>query len=53
MSFISEMERDRIYEEIEGKAFSKSRGGFFSKLLSIALLLSIGFASGSIYSTFT
>lgn len=53
MSFISEMERDRIYEEIEGKSFSKSRGGFFSKLLSIALLLSIGFASGSIYSTFT
>ena len=53
MSFISEMERDRIYEEIEGKSFSKSRGGFFSKLLSIALLLSVGFASGSIYSTFT
>lgn len=53
MSFISEMERDRIYEEIEGKSFSKTRGGFFSKLLSIALLLSIGFASGSIYSTFT
>ena len=53
MSFISEMERDRIYEEIEGKAYSKSRGGFFSKLLSIALLLSVGFASGSIYSTFT
>ena len=53
MSFMSEMERDRIYEEIEGKSFSKSRGGFFSKLLSIALLLSVGFASGSIYSTFT
>lgn len=53
MSFISDMERDRIYEEIEGKSFSKSRGGFFSKLLSIALLLSVGFASGSIYSTFT
>lgn len=53
MSFMSEMERDRIYEEIEGKSFAKSRGGFFSKLLSIALLLSIGFASGSIYSTFT
>ena len=53
MSFMSELERDRIYEEIEGKMFSKSRGGFFSKLLSIALLLSVGFASGSIYSTFT
>ncbi len=53
MSFMSDIERDRIYEEIEGKTFSKSRGGFFSKLLSIALLLSIGFASGSIYSTFT
>ena len=53
MSFISDIERDRIYEEIEGKSFSKSRGGFFSKLLSIALLLSVGFASGSIYSTFT
>lgn len=53
MSFISDMERDRIYEEIEGKSYEKSRCGFFSKLLSIALLLSIGFASGSIYSTFT
>lgn len=53
MSFISDMERDRIYEEIEGKSFSKSKGGFFSKLLSITLLLSVGFASGSIYSTFT
>lgn len=53
MSFINEFERDRIYEEIEGNSFSKSRGGFFSKLLSIALLLSIGFTSGSIYSTFT
>lgn len=53
MSFISDMERNRIYEEIEGREYSKTRGCFFSKLLSIALLLSAGFASGSIYSTFT
>ncbi len=53
MSFISEMKRDKIYEEIEGKSYSNTKGGFFSKLLSIALLLSVGFASGSIYSTFT
>lgn len=52
MSFRSEMERERIYEEMEGKHYSKS-SGIFSKFLSIALFLSIGFASGSIYSTFS
>lgn len=51
MSFRNDMERERIYEEMEGSHSSKS--GVFSKLLSIALLLSIGFASGSIYSAFS
>jgi serine protease Do len=51
MSFKSDFERERIYEEMEGKHSSKF--GWCGKLLSIALLLSIGFASGSIYSTFT
>ena len=51
MSFRNNFERERIYEEMEGRTSSK--GGIFSKLLSIALLLSIGFASGSIYSAFS
>lgn len=51
MSFINEFERDRIYEEMEGRSVSKS-SSIFSKFLSIVLLLSIGFASGSIYSIF-
>ncbi len=52
MSFFSEMEREKIYEEMEGRQ-SRNGGGFFSKLLGIVLFLSIGFASGSIYSTFS
>lgn len=51
MSFMNGFERDRIYAEMD-ESSGKSKGGVFSKLLSIALLLSIGFASGSIYSTF-
>lgn len=51
MSLKNDFERERIYEEMEGKSTSKF--GWCGKLLSIALLLSIGFASGSIYSTFT
>lgn len=51
MSLKNDFERERIYEEMEGKSASKF--GWCGKLLSIVLLLSIGFASGSIYSTFT
>lgn len=51
MSLKNDFERERIYEEMEGKSTSKF--GWCGKLLSIVLLLSIGFASGSIYSTFT
>lgn len=52
MSFRSEMEREKIYEEMEHSSGNANKGGIFSKLLSIALLVSIGFASGSIYQTF-
>lgn len=51
MSFRNDFERERIYEEMEGS--HSSRFGWCGKVLSIALLLSVGFASGSIYSTFT
>ncbi len=51
MSFMNGFERDRIYAEMD-ESSGRSKGGIFSKLLSIVLLLSIGFASGSIYSTF-
>ena len=51
MSFMNGFERDRIYAEMD-EASGKSKGGIFSKLLSIVLLVSVGFASGSIYSTF-
>ncbi len=51
MSFMNEFERERIYDEMD-KSQSKSKTGIFSKLLGTALFLSIGFASGSIYSTF-
>ena len=51
MSFMNGFERDRIYAEMD-ESSGKSKGGIFSKLLSIVLLLSIGFASGSIYSAF-
>lgn len=51
MSFRSDLERDRIYEEMD-RSHRISAGGFFSKLLSIALFLAIGFSAGSIYSTF-
>lgn len=51
MSFRNDFERERIYEEMEGS--HSSRFGWCGKVLSIVLLLSVGFASGSIYSTFT
>ena len=52
MSFFNENSRDKIYEEMEGKQPS-TKGSVVAKILSIVLLLSLGFASGSIYSTIT
>lgn len=52
MSFFNENSRDKIYEEMEGKQPS-TKGSVVVKILSIVLLLSLGFASGSIYSTIT
>lgn len=51
MSFMDDMERKRIYEEMDGKSHKGSE--ILIKTLGIALFLAIGFASGSIYSTFT
>ena len=50
MSFMNKYDRDSIYEEMEGKSFSNSFGSVASKLTASVLLLSLGFASGSIYS---
>ncbi|MBQ9280033.1 MAG: trypsin-like peptidase domain-containing protein [Clostridia bacterium] len=52
MSFRSDFKRDKIYDEMD-KNHHTSAGGVFSKLLSIALFLAIGFSAGSIYSTFS
>lgn len=51
MSFMSKYNVDSIYEEMEGKSKS-SNGGIAGKITASILLLSIGFASGSIYSAF-
>lgn len=51
MSFRSDMERDRIYNEMDRS--HGSVGNIFSKLLGIALFIAIGFSAGSIYSTFS
>ncbi len=50
MSFMDDMERKRIYEEMDGK--SHNNLNIISKVLGITLFLAIGFASGSVYSTF-
>ena len=52
MSFFNDYSRNQIYEEMEGKSNTNNNSGLniFSKLLSIVLLLSLGFASGSLYS---
>ena len=52
MSFMNKYDRDSIYEEMEGKSSSNSWGNIASKLTASVLLLSLGFASGSIYSAF-
>lgn len=52
MSFFNNYNRDQIYEEMDGPNSKGSRTGIIiSKALSVALLLSLGFASGSLYST--
>ena len=53
MSFMNKYDRDSIYEEMEGKSSSNSWGNIASKLTASVLLLSLGFASGSIYSAFS
>ena len=54
MSVFNSYDRDQIYEEMDGP--SKSGGSkvfnIVSKTLSVALLLSLGFASGSLYSNY-
>ena len=52
MSLFNNYNRDQIYEEMDGKSYKPGgAGSIISKTLSIALLLSLGFASGSLYST--
>lgn len=51
MSIFNNYNRDQIYEEMDGPSYKHSNlGSIISKTLSIVLLLSIGFASGSLYS---
>lgn len=52
MSFINKYNRDSIYDEMEGKT-SPTNNGIASRITASILLLSIGFASGNIYSAFT
>ncbi len=49
MSFMNNYDRDSIYEEMEGKSYGR---GIAAKITTSVLLLSLGFASGSIYSAF-
>ena len=51
MSFMNKYNRDLIYAEMEGKT-SNSGSNIASKITASVLLIAIGFASGSIYSTF-
>ena len=51
MSFMNRYDRDSIYEEMEGKN-STSNNGIAAKITTSILLLTLGFASGSIYSAF-
>ena len=52
MSVFNDYNRNQIYEEMDGPSYGKSGKVFniISKTLSVALLLSLGFASGSLYS---
>ncbi|MBQ9313511.1 MAG: trypsin-like peptidase domain-containing protein [Clostridia bacterium] len=54
MSVFNGYDRDQIYEEMDGPSKGSSSKAFniISKTLSVALLLSLGFASGSLYSTY-
>lgn len=53
MSFMNKYDGDSIYEEMEGKSKGHNGSGIASKITASVLLLSLGFASGSIYSTIT
>lgn len=53
MAIFNKYNRDEIYDEMDGSShITNKTGGIISKTLSIALLLSLGFASGSLYSTY-
>ncbi len=54
MNFMSFMNQDRdwIYEEMEGPQKTTMGGSIASRITASILLLSVGFASGSIYSAF-
>ena len=52
MSFMDQTDKDWIYDEMEEKETSSHIGKIVSKVTASALLLSLGFASGSIYSAF-
>lgn len=53
MSFFNNYSRDQIYEEMDGPSYKNNGiGSIISKGLSIVLLLSLGFASGSLFSTY-
>ena len=51
MSLFNNYDREEAYAEMDGPSSSKV-GGIFSKILSIILLISLGFASGSIFSAY-
>ena len=53
MSFFNKYDGDTVYEEMEGKTNnSNAAGNVVAKITASVLLLSLGFASGSIYSAF-
>lgn len=54
MSVFNGYNRDQIYEEMDGPSRTNGSKAFHivSKSLSVALLVSLGFASGSLYSTY-
>lgn len=52
MSFMNKYDGDFIYDEMEGKSKNYGSSKIAAKVTTSVLLLTLGFASGSIYSTF-
>lgn len=52
MSVFNNYDRDQIYDELDSSTRGNGSFRLISKGLSIVLLLSLGFASGSLYSTY-